>query len=530
MKLPFLLVCWLTELPFSRRGLAVLFLAAAGFLVQAGWLHPPLSPDIPSLRIPLGAWGSPALAPEQILRGPRQIVLDSPGVLLLALLAVGMVVVLIAPRWIGVIAGLLLCLSLAANAAVALNHPALVELLDSECEQRQTMTSVFNVSADQVMTTSLNPRIHVVAADTVQPGDLSRGWVYLLYGRWLVLWAVGGLLLGTPGPARRGWLALLLWTVGGMALSIGVGFRRLHAEYYWQQAQVLEGRCQEAAARAAVARAVSLFPEFERMERTWLLLGKLDYRAHRVTPQSGFFRVYQLARNKERPQALADPLDLPSLANRSEPEELSVPPSGVDFGLTEPAFPVRVPDNDVRSGLSPLQGGLASGYSLNRALDRRRMVAAMDDLRPASSPFSPVRRQAAWVLTTTGLTYFRHAPVFTDSGTSYFGQNRGLMAAQVDWQRAAQVDPDRRDTAYYLGIVLARTDPNHPELAEKACDRVLTGLADRTVRADLLSNLGDAYFEAGQTKTARRRYATSSDAYTLPEIINYRAQRGLGGF
>ena len=45
--------------------------------------------------------------------------------------------------------------------------------------------------------------------------------------------------------------------------------------------EVLEAECRFEDARAALTQAVGLFPEFERLERTWLLTGKLDHAAPR---------------------------------------------------------------------------------------------------------------------------------------------------------------------------------------------------------------------------------------------------------
>jgi hypothetical protein len=520
-----------TEFPVSRRGLALVFLAVAALTATAGWLRPPLSRDVAGIHVSLGLTGPPATAPETFLRGQRSIPRDSAGGLLLVFLAGAAVLVVLKPHWIGVVAGGLLCFSVAANAAVALNNPALVECMDFEFEQRQDIASALSVSGQQLTTTPLNGRVRVGATDMVHPGDPMRGWVYLLYERWLVLWAILGILLASGGPLRRRVLLLAGWGLLGCVLAFGVCFRRLRAEYYWLEAQRFEGRGDQTAARTALDKAVGLFPDFGRLERTWLLAGKLDFRAGRGSLQERYFRIYLMARDKERARGITYLEDLPSLAGRSEPAELSVPPAGFDFGLTETPFVVRTPDNDVREGVSPLEGRSARSYSLYRPLERRRALASLRDLMTAGGDAHPaVRKLDATLLNNTGLSYFRHGPVYTDGGIDFSAQDSGLMTARSWWELAAEAQPGRRDTPYYLGLFQARQDREHPEVAETLTEGTLNGLADRVLRADILNNLAQNYFDAGKMTEARRRYAASSDAFTLPEVINYRAQRGLGGF
>ena len=72
---------------------------------------------------------------------------------------------------------------------------------------------------------------------------------------------------------------------------------------------------------------------------------------------------------------------------------------------------------------------------------------------------------------------------------------------------------------------------DHPERAERTFRPLLEDTADKALQADILSNVGDAYFRAGRFPEARRRYAESFDLYNMPQLdrINYRAQRRLGG-
>jgi hypothetical protein len=305
----------------SRRGLPVVFLLLAALLVRSGWLRPPLSPDLRALHLSLGLVPSAAVDPDALLHGARPIPVDSAGVLLLAILGIGLVFVLVRPRNMSMVAGLLLAGGIVANAAIATNACALIERLDWEFEQRQQMVQVLNATpGKQPLTTTRNGRTSVLlgapSADE-QRGDLKRGWVYLLYGRWLILWAALGLLLSTSGSLmhRMRWLAG--WSLAGVGLALVVCWPRLQAEYYWQQARRAEGRCNLAAAREALANAEKLCPAFSSMERAWSLTGKLDYLEGRCTAQATVFRAYQLTRERSGPRSVAYREDLPWLIART---------------------------------------------------------------------------------------------------------------------------------------------------------------------------------------------------------------------
>src|SRR5262249_38694618 len=109
--------------------------------------------------------------------------------------------------------------------------------------------------------------------------------------------------------------------------------------------------------------------------------------------------------------------------------------------------------------------------------------------------------------------------------------DRRLMAAQDAWQRAVEVNPAKRDCAFYLGMLRTRLERSQPEQVEADFAPMLKGLADRALRADVLNVLGDAFFEAGRMIEAQRRSVESFDVFSLPGVgkINYRAQRRLGG-
>lgn len=220
---------------------------------------------------------------------------------------------------------------------------------------------------------------------------------------------------GGAGPLRRRLAILCLWGLLGVGLGCGLCSRRLRAEYYWLQARDLEGRCDYEAARQALETAVDLCPEFGRLERTWLLAGKLDYRAARPTPQVQFFRAYQFARDREAPRAVAYREDLPWLIARTFDyrEGWAAPPAG--FDLTEPlsltgteTYPGT---EDYRLGLSWPQGYWQPAYRFDRATGSQHALALMEDLlRDGGERHAVVRNQASRLWADRAMNYFDSAP------------------------------------------------------------------------------------------------------------------------
>jgi tetratricopeptide (TPR) repeat protein len=444
------------EWPLSRRGLGVLFFLAAGVLVTAAWIRPPLSADLGGLDFPLQIGPAPGDSAEGLLHGPRQPRLASLGGVLLAIAAAGAAAVLWRPRLLGPAAGLLLCGTLAAGAVVVFNQPALVELLDLEVEQRRNMVSALPDPTDppplaaqnngRAKASLLSGRVSAAPVRDQEWGGPFRGWAYLMFAPFLAYLAALGTLLGTAGPLRRRLAHLAAWTAAGALLAGAACWPRLRAEACWDRARLLEARGDYAAARQELNQAVGLFPQLGALQRTWLLAGKLDYRERRSTPQERFFRAYQYGRSQERAKALA------------------------------------------------LLEGLRSG-----------------SLHDNPAP--------------TGLA----ARIATAAGLRHLTQNQ-LGAAQRRCQEAAALAPQGRDARWLLGVVQARLDPSHPARVEASFGPLLgRSLADQMLRADGLDIVGKAYFEGNQVPEARKRYAQSLDAYSLPRPADYRAEKGLGG-
>jgi tetratricopeptide (TPR) repeat protein len=522
------------DVALSRRGLAGIFFAICAALTLAGWLRPTLSSDIRAIHIPLGVLSAEGAEPETILRGPRSIPPDSLGMVLLTMILVCTLAVLIAPRWLGKAAGVLLAAALAGNAAAALNHPALIEMLDYEYEQRQQMARMVGATDDDVMADGTNGRVGLrgIPVGDEQRGDPMRGWLYLLYGRWLVLWAAIGIFLGCEGPLRRRWGVFTIASLLGTVTAVAVCAPRLRAEYCWARALHHEQAGRYVDARQALTTAVATFPAFARLERTWLLAGKLDCHEGKHTPVAQFFAAYQLARDKQAPRGISLGQDLPWViaGTRDYRSGLAATPSGFNLSVAADAGRPGTPGFTQTARRVPQS--LRPDYNYARSREPRLAAAILEKLLEQDGMDQPcVRSQAARLAVTSGLTLYCRGPAVIDSQPwlDRRTQNVHLTAALDAWQRASVLDPGRRDCAVYQAAVQARLQSGTPLEVERGFQEGLSGLADHVLHAEALNIIGDAYFTAGDFTTARQIYSRSYDVFCLPKFINLRAQRRLGG-
>jgi len=538
----------LVAAPLSARGLALGFLGLAAFLTVSGWLRPPLSTDLRSQAISLGWWSGGQ--DETLLHGARPVVPDSIGVALLGVIALLTVVVLARPQRLGLAAGGLLAVALAGNAVAAFNHPLLVQALDYEFEQRQQMSQALATVAENAMPNPTNGRVGLLGLPTSdeQPGDLERGVLYLLYGRWLVLWAALGVLCGVPGRLSRRCGVLGVSVLAGLVLAAAACYPRLHGEYHWLQARRLESEGRLAEARQHLERAVAAFPAFAQLERTWLLTGKLDHCAGLHTGAQRFFAAYQLQRDKLRPRARTFHQDLPWVipAARDYRMGLASPPSTFNMIIAigdgksgTPSFrqswSAAPPALTAQDGTQPRsiggeQAEAERAYRHARAQAPRVALDVLDELLATTDEAAApvVRRQMARIWAGVALAQFLR-PSAADQGGRYYWRDGTLSAAQLGWQRAGAYDPQRRDSAYFLGLTQARLAAGQPETTAAPLAAAQHGLADHILGAEMLTVLGDAYFEAGEFELARQCYARSFDMFCLPKVINTRAQERLGG-
>jgi len=270
-----------------------------GGLACAGWLRPPLSDDIRGIHIPLRGTPEQGPAPNELLYGSRAFVWSSPGVIMLGLVAVGGVVALLAPRRFWVAAGLLVCGALGCVASAAFNHPELTESFDHQQEQRRQGVSLLRGTVRPPIRLNVVPRVWDSPSTARLRGTLLRGLVYLRRDHALLLLPIVAFLLSARGPLGRRLGHLGLWGLAGLAFAGGICLPRLSAEWEWETALQAQRRGEWKAAEKHALAAVRTFPELARLERTWMLLGKSDYRRGRDSTAARYFRASQLARNGE---------------------------------------------------------------------------------------------------------------------------------------------------------------------------------------------------------------------------------------
>jgi Tfp pilus assembly protein PilF len=121
------------------------------------------------------------------------------------------------------------------------------------------------------------------------------------------------------------------------------------------------------------------------------------------------------------------------------------------------------------------------------------------------------------------------ASLFTEAGLDAYRRDQ-LAAAEDAWRKACQAAPARADSMAGIAMLRARSDSQAAaDLAQAEVAPLMARLADRPLRADILTALGHSYFGAGDFMQARKCFAQSLAAFSLPKRINYGAQKGLGG-
>ena len=328
---------------------------------------------------------------------------------------------------------------------IVCNHPELVELLDQQLDQRQQLVRVLAATAEPAIRITDYPRILETAA--IAPRDtLLRSVLYLrVHGGLVVMLPALALMLSMRGPLAQRIRRAGFWALMGCCFALAATLPRLVGEWYWQQALAADLRGAERTAEMQTRRALGVFPQFARLQRTWLFLGKLNYRLGNETNSARVFRAAQLSRNGE----------------------------------------------------------------LERAIDE------IEDLARNTKLLDITRRWLGNLSAQLGFSLF---------------QEDHLDGALDAWRRAVELDPTQRYRQLLVETMRVHLQDATPADIAAHIDPLLPELRnDRTLRAAMLSLIGDAFFQAGQYAEARARYDESTEVYSLPKHINYRAQRGLLG-
>jgi hypothetical protein len=229
----------------SNRGLALMFLAASVVLITGPWLRSSVSRDFRGVHIP---WNDATgrFLPEYVAEAPRAWRVDSIATPLLAIVAVGVVIVLLRPRWSSHVFGLILAVSIPALAVTLWNHPGLFEFFESEIRGRAAIRGVFRHMNDDLMSVRAPDRLQsfggmIKQADLLEPTHpLLVPFQYWMYGAWLVT----GAFAATVAARRDVWPRRLAyaacWAGAGVMLAAAATWPRWVAEYHWARAERFE--------------------------------------------------------------------------------------------------------------------------------------------------------------------------------------------------------------------------------------------------------------------------------------------------
>jgi hypothetical protein len=264
-----------------HRFYGILFLTAAMALALGPWLRPPFEPDINAASLSLAT----TAAPSRVLNGAG--VFCAAG-------AIGLILILWMPQTLSFIAGSIMVMAMAFGTSVIANRPELIERLDRQRLERQDAARFLEHAVPGALTKTSNARVPGSAATLDHQASLMGAWSYLARGIWLVPFCGLILLASTPGRLgyRLGRLAGFLVT--GLVLSGIIGGRRLMAEYYLESARTEAGEGNIAAARDSIARSVEMMASLRALERTQLLIGRLDTLAQPTTPAAAMYMAARL--------------------------------------------------------------------------------------------------------------------------------------------------------------------------------------------------------------------------------------------
>ena len=302
---PFAGLAWLLERALSRRGLAVSILVLMGVLSWGPWLRPPLSRDFRGTHLSWGIVHGSSVDPIGGREIPRLRPFLGIGSILLIALAGSGAAILVWPRLAGWIYAGQLVLVMAAVAACLFNHPALIEYLDAESEQRAELSRLFSANHDDLLTGRSPDRTAELRDPRNRPknfgyreGQTLAGWRYQMSGPWLFGVTLLAMIIHVKGSWRQRMMLTITVLMIGVAVSTVVCWRRLQAERYLAQAYALERDNEHRQALDACEDAVRVFPDFANTRRYWLQTGRLAFRLGQQNDRELLFRAHQLLRSR----------------------------------------------------------------------------------------------------------------------------------------------------------------------------------------------------------------------------------------
>jgi tetratricopeptide (TPR) repeat protein len=301
----------------SNRSLAVLALVGCVVLITSPWLRPPITRDYRGPHIPIGELSAVSFLPEFAAQVPRPWRWDSVAVPLLAVAGIGVVVVLLRPRWTGSVFGLLLALGIPALAITLWNYPALIESFESDVRDRGLLRTMFRQHSEHMLSAGAPDRLARLGDKSTREdllisreSPLLLPLEYSVYGGWLIGLALLATIVSQRGPWWRRFALAGAWTAVGLLLGLAATWPRLLAEHHFARANRFENANRIEQAEAALESVRHAMPSMAGTRRFWLTKGRLSVRQQQ--PDNRYASFYlahqaQLSGDNTTARALLEP-------------------------------------------------------------------------------------------------------------------------------------------------------------------------------------------------------------------------------
>lgn len=285
----------------SNRGLAVATLLGCAALCVGPWLRPAMSRDFRGFHIPWNYLNGKPFFPPYSAEAPRPWLFGSVAVPILIVIAVAIFLIVMRRNRIAMSLGLVLAVSMPAVAAALWNHPGLIEFFESEVRQRVVLREVFHQQSEELLTGGVPDRLVVGGKRNTATGYRSNlhpvllPFRYSMYGPWVVVVALAGVLLASTGSLRHRLTYTAGWVAVGLLLAVAATWPRWVAEYYFHRATVQESGQQLAEASASLDHVRWAMPSMEFSRRYALARGRINYRQGLQDDYAAFFVAHQHA-------------------------------------------------------------------------------------------------------------------------------------------------------------------------------------------------------------------------------------------
>jgi tetratricopeptide (TPR) repeat protein len=175
---------------------------------------------------------------------------------------------------------------------------------------------------------------------------------------------------------------------------------------------------------------------------------------------------------------------------------------------------------DVYARIGLIDARFGRNDTVEYGIYHAELMVAEHNFPSAIAEFERLTTSAAYL---PRLLRIRTAQVWTDYGLQLYRQG-AIGSAASAWQNALAWDP----VQWIAALCLSRADFQVGRYQESVdlLEGLMKRLSDFQLRANLHSNLGDAYTRLGELQKARTAYRVS---YALDDILNWRALTALVG-